>query len=160
MLRHTFAEGSARRRFPSHVLDAVQKAIANGEREHSGQVMFAVEGTLPLRDLARGRSARQRAHEVFAHLRVWDTRHNSGVLIYVLLADRAIEIIADRGIAAKVGEAEWKSICTQMQQGFTAGAFEHGAVEGVNAVNEILARHFPADGAARANELPDRPVVL
>jgi len=115
---------------------------------------------LPALDLARGRSPRERAHEVFAHLRVWDTQHNSGVLVYVLLADHAIEILADRGIAAKVGEAEWKSIVTQMQQRFTAGEFERGAVEGVGAVNDILARHFPADGAPRANELPDRPVVL
>jgi uncharacterized membrane protein len=160
VLRHTFAEGSARRKFSASVLDTIQKAIAAGERRHSGQVMFAVEGALPALDLARGRSARERAHEVFAHLRVWDTRHNSGVLVYVLLADHAIEILADRGIAAKVGEAEWKSIVTQMQQRFAAGEFERGAVEGVGAVNDILARHFPADGAPRANELPDRPVVL
>ena len=158
--RHLFSEGSARRRFSASVLDAIQKAIADGERRHSGQVMFAVEGALPLRDLARGRSARERAHEVFAHLRVWDTHHNSGVLIYVLLADRAIEILADRGIAAKVDEVEWKSICARMQQRFAAGEFEHGAIEGVRAVGDILARHFPADGEPRANELPDRPVVL
>jgi uncharacterized membrane protein len=93
-------------------------------------------------------------------LRVWDTHHNSGVLIYVLLADRAIEILADRGIAAKVAEAEWKSICARMQQRFAAGEFEHGAIEGVRAVGDILSRHFPADGSAKANELPDRPVVL
>ena len=160
MLRHTFAEGSARRKFSASVLDTIQKVIAAGERRHSGQVMFAVEGALPALDLARGRSPRERAHEVFAHLRVWDTQHNSGVLVYVLLADHAIEILADRGIAAKVGEAEWKSIVTQMQQRFTAGEFERGAVEGVGAANDILARHFPADGAPRANELPDRPVVL
>jgi hypothetical protein len=160
MLRHTFAEGSARRKFSAPVLDAIQKAVVDGERHHSGQVMFAVEGALPALDLARGRSARERAQEVFAHLRVWDTRHNSGVLIYVLLADHAIEILADRGIAAKVDEAEWKSLCTQMQQRFAAGEFERGAIEGVAAVSAILAKHFPAAGEARANELPDRPVVL
>jgi uncharacterized membrane protein len=160
ILRHTFAEGSARRKFPARTLDAIQHAIAAGEKRHAGQVMFAVEGALPLRDLARGRSARQRAHEVFAHLRVWDTKHNSGVLIYVLLADHAIEILADRGIAAKVDEAEWKSICAQMQQRFAAGEFERGAVDGVRAVADILAKHFPADGTSRDNELPDRPVVL
>jgi uncharacterized membrane protein len=160
ILRHLFAEGGARRRFPPRVLDAIQKAIADGEKRHAGQVMFAVEGALPTGELLRGRDARDRAHEVFAHLRVWDTQHNSGVLIYVLLADRAIEILADRGIAANVDEAEWESICAQMRQRFVAGEFERGAVEGTTAVCEILQRHFRADGSARANELPDRPVVL
>lgn len=160
MLRHVCAEGSARRQFHARTLDAIQHAVADGEKRHSGQVMFAVEGALPLHDLVRGRSARARAREVFAHLRVWDTKHNSGVLIYVLLADHAIEILADRGIAAKVDEGEWKSICTQMQQRFAAGEFERGAVDGVRAVADILAKHFPADGSAKTNELPDRPVLL
>ena len=159
-MRHVVVEGSARRRFPARTLNAIQKAIADAERRHAGQIVFAVEGALPLRDLVRGRSPRQRAHEVFAHLRVWDTHQNSGVLIYVLLADHAIEILADRGIAAKVPEAEWKSVCTQMQRRFAAGEFEGGAIEAVNAASEILARHFPADAPPRANELPDRPVVL
>lgn len=159
-VRHLFSEGSARRRFPACTLDAIGKAIVEGERRHVGQVMFAVEGALPPRALLRGHDAHQRAHEAFAHLRVWDTRHNCGVLVYVLLADHAIEILADRGIAAKVGEAEWKSVCTLMQQRFAAGEFERGAIEGVRAVNDILARHFPADGEPRANELSDRPVVL
>lgn len=160
ILRHAFAEGSARRQFPPRVLDAIQKAIADGERRHSGQVMFAAEGALPARELLRGRSTRQRAHEVFSHLHVWDTRHNSGVLIYVLLADRAIEILADRGIAAKVSASEWQAVCDLMRKRFAAGEFERGAVEGVVAVNGILAKHFPADGKPRANELPDRPVML
>ncbi|MBS0570307.1 MAG: TPM domain-containing protein [Proteobacteria bacterium] len=158
-LRHLVVEGSARRRFPAHALDAIGKAIADGESRHAGQVMFAAEGALPLRDLARGRIARQRAHEVFGHLRVWDTQRNTGVLIYVLLTDHAIEILADRGIAAKVPEAEWQAVCAQMQQRFAAGEFEAGAVEAVNAVSDILARNFPTAGSAKANELPDRPVV-
>ncbi|MBU6200042.1 MAG: TPM domain-containing protein [Xanthomonadaceae bacterium] len=159
-LRHVLAEGSARRQFPPRVLDAIRNAIVDGEKRHAGQVMFAVEGALPVRDLLRRRTPRQRAHEVFAHLRVWDTHHNAGVLIYVLLADHAIEILADRGIAARVGEAEWKSVCVQMQQRFAAGEFERGAVEGVRAAGEILAKHFPADGSGKTNELPDRPIVL
>ncbi|MGH8040680.1 MAG: TPM domain-containing protein [Rudaea sp.] len=159
-LRHLFAEGSARRHFPPRVLDSIQQAIAAGERRHQDQVCFAVEGALPLRELWHGHTPRERARRAFAHLRVWDTQHHSGVLIYVLLADRAIEILADRGIAAKVDEAEWQSICAQMQQHFAAAEFERGAIEGVNAVSDILARHFPADASTRANELPDRPVVL
>ena len=160
IFRHLIAEGSARRHFPERVLDAIQQAVAAGERRHHEQVCFAAEGALPLGALWRGRTSRARAHEVFAHLRVWDTERNSGVLVYVLLADHAIEIVADRGIAAKVDESEWKSICEQMQQRFATGEFERGAVEGVIAVSDILVRHFPADGSARTNELPDRPVVL
>jgi uncharacterized membrane protein len=151
---------AARRHFSAPVLDAIQKAIAAGEQQHQGQVCFAIEGALPLRDVAHGRTARARAHEVFAHLHVWDTEHNSGVLIYVLLADRAIEIVADRGIAAKVAETEWMDICKRMQTHFAAGEYERGAVEGVSSVSAILAQHFPADGRPRPNELPDRPVTL
>ena len=158
--RHLIAEGSARRDFPERVLDAIQQAVAAGERRHQEQVCFAVEGALPLRELWRGCTPRERAREVFAHLRVWDTERNSGVLVYVLLADRAIEIVADRGIAARVAETEWADICKRMQEHFAAGGFERGAVEGVTAVSDILVRHFPAGGSARANELPDRPVVL
>ena len=149
-----------RRDFPAPVLDAIQKTIAAGERQHRGQVCFAIEGALPLRELARGRSARERAHEVFTHLRVWDTEHNSGVLIYVLLAERAIEIVADRGIAARVPQSEWQTLCDRMRDRFATREYERGAIEGVNAVSAILAQHFPADGQAKANELPDRPVLL
>jgi len=149
-----------RRDFPATVLDAIQNAIAAGEQHHQGQVCFAIEGALPLRELARGRGARARAQEVFAHLRVWDTEHNSGVLIYVLLAERAIEIVADRGIAARVAQRDWQTLCEGMRNRFATGEYERGAIEGVRAVSEILAQHFPGDGSAKANELADRPVLL
>jgi uncharacterized membrane protein len=142
------------------VLDAVQSAIAAGEQRHEGQVCFAIEGAMPLRERARGRTPRERAQTVFARLGVWDTQHNSGVLIYVLLAERAIEIVADRGIAARVPQDEWQALCGRMRDCFASSEYERGAIEGVRAVSEILARHFPADGSARANELPDRPVLL
>lgn len=148
------------RHFPAPVLEAVRKAIAAGERHHQGQVCFAIEGALPVRDLVRGLGVRARAHEAFAQLRVWDTQHNSGVLIFVLLADRAIEIVADRGIAARVAQADWQGVCNRMRDRFAGGEYERGAVEGVAAVSAILAQHFPADATARPNELPDRPVVL
>jgi uncharacterized membrane protein len=154
------AHWSARRHFPAGVLDAIQKTIAAGEQTHQGQVCFAAEGALPLRELARGRTPRARAQEVFANLRVWDTEHNSGVLIYVLLADHAIEIVADRGIAARVAQDEWQALCDRMRDRFAGGDYERGAVEGVSAVSAILARHFPADGSAQFNELSDRPVLL
>lgn len=158
-IRHLAAGASVRRLFPQATLDAIHRAIAAGEKRHRGEVCFAIEQTMPWRDLARGRSARERAHEVFARLRVWDTEHNSGVLIYVLVAEHAIEILADRGIAARVGQQEWQRICDRMRERFAAGDYERGVIDGVNAVSDILARHFPDDGSTR-NELTDAPVVL
>ncbi len=158
--KHAVSAHAARRMFPSAALDAIQKAIAAGEARHQGQVCFAIEGALPFGEVLRKRTPRARAHEVFAHLRVWDTQHNSGVLIYLLVADRAIEIIADRGIAARVPESEWAAICAHMRESFLAGDFVAGAIGGVTAVSDILAQHFPANGNHVANELPDRPVLL
>jgi len=159
-IRHLKASLQVRQLFPAKVLDAIQQAVAAGERRHTGQICFAIEQTMPWRDLARGRSVRERALEVFAYLRVWDTRHNSGVLLYVLVAEHAIEIVADRGIAARVAQDEWESICEKMRERFAAGEYELGSMEGVNAVSDMLARNFPADGSERANELSDAPVVL
>jgi uncharacterized membrane protein len=159
LIPHLFAEYAMRRHFPARTLDAIQQAIAEGESRHDGQVCFAIEASLRLRSLMRGMTPRERAQEAFAHLRVWDTHNNSGVLIYVLLADHAIEIVADRGIAAKIDDSQWKSICIQMQTRFSAGEFESGAIDGVNAVSNLLAQHFPPV-AGHSNELPDRPVLL
>ena len=156
---HLVAEYAMRRHFPVPTLDAIQHAIADGESRHDGQVCFAIEGALRLSALLRGVTSRQRAEDVFSHLRVWDTRSNSGVLIYVLLADHAIEIVADRGIAAKIPESQWKSICIQMQARFAAKQFERGAIDGVVAVSDLLAQHFPPV-SGKTNELPDRPVLL
>jgi uncharacterized membrane protein len=158
-IRHLAAGASVRRLFPQATLDAIHHAIAAGEKRHRGEVCFAIEQAMPWRDLARGRSVRERAHEVFAQLRVWDTEQNSGVLIYVLVAERAIEIIADRGIAARVGQQEWQRICDRMRERFATGDYERGVIEGVNAASDLLARHFPDDGSTR-NELADAPVVL
>jgi len=160
IFRHLIAEGGARRHFPNSVLDAIQQAVALGEKHHRSQVCFVVESSLPLGALWRGRTPRERAHDAFARLRVWNTEHNSGVLLFVLLADRAIEIVADRGVAARVAQGEWQAICDRMRERFAAGAYEAGAVEGVSAVSAILAREFPDDGSARANEISDRPVML
>jgi hypothetical protein len=160
VFRHLFAELAGSRRFPAATLAAIQQAIADGERRHRGQVCFAIEPGLPLLHVWRGRTPRERALRAFAHLRVWDTAENSGVLVYVLLADHAIEIVADRGIAARVPQAEWDALCARMRERFAAGDYARGASEGVAAVSDILAREFPADGSARANELPDAPVLL
>jgi uncharacterized membrane protein len=159
-IRHLAASARVRRLFPQSALDAIHKAIAAGERRHAGELCFAIEQAMPWRDLARGHGARERAREVFAQLRVWDTHANNGVLIYVLVAERAIEIVADRGISARVAQDEWQAICDRMRERFAARNYENGAIEGINAVSDLLARHFPSDGAARENELGDAPVML
>jgi uncharacterized membrane protein len=149
----------ARRIFTREVLDRIEAAIKAGEATHSGQLRFVVEGALDGAPLFRDQSARDRALDVFAQLRIWDTAHNNGVLIYLLLADRNVEIVADRGIDARVGSAGWERICRAMEQDFRAGRFEAGAIAGIEAVSRELAAHFPPQSPAR-NELPDRPVVL
>jgi uncharacterized membrane protein len=160
LLRHLLTDHhTVRRAFPPAAMQAIEKAIGEEERRHGGQLRFAVEGSLPLTDLLHGVQSRERAVGWFGRLRVWDTHHNSGVLIYLLLADRRVELVADRGVHSKVGTAAWEAICGEMQQEFARGQFERGAVIGVRAISDLLAEHFPPSGEPR-NELPDKPVVL
>lgn len=119
-----------------------------------------MEGALHSAALLRGQTAGERAMEVFSLLRVWDTEHNNGVLIYVLLADRAVEIVADRGIHAKVGTQEWAKICHSMETAFAQGRYLEGMEAGIRAVTHCLAEHFPVRDGERAGELPDSPVLL
>jgi uncharacterized membrane protein len=149
----------AKQVFPQSVLDRIEQAIRQGETTHSGQVRFVVEGALDGRPLFRDQPARGRALDVFSHLRIWDTAHNNGVLIYLLLADRDVEIIADRGIDAKVGAEGWETICRAMEAEFRSGQFERGVLGGIEAVSRELAKYFPPQGPHR-NELPDAPVVM
>src|SRR3954453_17590367 len=142
-----------RRIFPPEVLAAIERTIKAGEATHFGQLRFVVEGALDGKPLFRNQSARERALDVFSQLRIWDTAHNNGVLIYLLLADRDVEIIADRGIDAKVGAAGWENICREMEADFRAGDFERGVIKGVEAVSRELAVHFPRS-ASGSNELP------
>jgi uncharacterized membrane protein len=148
-----------RRDFPPTVLARIEQAIKAGEATHSGQVRFVVEGALDGAPLFRDQPARERALDIFSQLRIWDTAHNNGVLIYLLLADRDVEIIADRGIDVKVGAAGWENICREMEADFRAGHFERGVIKGIEAVSRELAKHFPARGGG-TNELPDAPVVM
>jgi uncharacterized membrane protein len=148
-----------RRIFPPEVLAAIERTIKAGEATHSGQVRFVVEGALDGKPLFRNQSARERALDVFSQLRIWDTAHNNGVLIYLLLADRDVEIVADRGIDAKVGAAGWEKICKEMETDFRAGNFAGGVAKGIQAVSKQLAAHFPKHGGGE-NELPDAPVVI
>lgn len=150
---------SARRAFPPAVMKRIEAAIAEGERQHGGQVRFVVEGALPMGQLIRGETPRERALEVFSRLRIWDTEENCGVLIYLLLADRDVEIVADRGIHRKVGDEAWEAICRGMESAFQEKRFSDGAVDGIDAINGLLTHHFPRANAG-TNELPDQPIVL
>jgi uncharacterized membrane protein len=156
LLEHRWRE---RKIFPPKVLAAIEQAIKAGEATHAGQIRFVVEGALDGAPLFRDQPARERALDIFAQLRIWDTAHNNGVLIYLLLADRQVEIIADRGIDAKVGAAGWARICADMEIDFKAGNFESGVIRGIEAVSRQLAIYFPKHGDG-VNELPDAPVVI
>jgi uncharacterized membrane protein len=145
--------------FPPRVLAAIEQTVKAGETTHSGQVRFVVEGALDGAPLFHDQPARERALDIFSNLRIWDTAHNNGVLIYLLLADRNVEIVADRGIDAKVGTAGWEKICKEMEADFRAAKFESGAIKGIAAVSRLLAAHFPGHGGG-PNELPDAPVVI
>jgi uncharacterized membrane protein len=162
-IRHLFLDDLAvRRAFPRTALDAITQAIGEQEKRHRGELRFVVEGGLPLQALLAGHSAHSRALELFARMRVWDTEENTGVLVYLLLADRRVEIVADRGIHARVGTTAWETICGAMQREFAAGRFAAGALSGLAAISDLLALHFPAapDATANPNELPDKPLVL
>ena len=148
-----------RRVFPKQALHLIEQAIKAGEATHSGQVRFVVEGALDGKPLFSGQSARARALDIFSHLRIWDTVHNNGVLIYLLLADRDVEIVADRGIDAKVGAAGWQKICAAMETDFKSGNLSGGVIKGIAAVSQQLTTYFPKHGAG-PNELPDAPVVM
>jgi uncharacterized membrane protein len=149
----------ARKLFPRKTLAAIEQAIKAGEATHCGQVRFVVEGALDGAPLFRDQPARERAIDIFSQLRIWDTAHNNGVLIYLLLADRDVEIIADRGIDAKVGRAGWEKICADMERDFGSGRFEGGVIRGIDAVSRQLATYFPSHGKG-PNELPDTPLVI
>ncbi len=160
VIRHLLSDQwSVRRAFPPAVMRAIRDNIGEQEKRHGGELRFAVEASLPLAQLWHGEDARNRALELFGQLRVWDTEHNSGVLIYLLLADKRVEIVADRGIDSKVGNAAWTAICGEMQRAFADGRFEQGVSIGVAAISDLLARHYPLT-ETDSNELPNEPVVL
>ena len=159
-LRHLFAtRWGTRRRFPETTLAAIEAAVREVESRHAGEIRFAVETALDLPELWRGLEPRQRALEVFGQLGVWDTAGNNGVLVYVLVADRDVEIVADRAIAARVSQPEWDAICREVEDQFRAGRYTEGSVAAVQAIGRLLARHFPAQGGDR-NEQPNQPVLL
>ena len=160
ILRHlAMTQSQVNRAFPRTTLRAVEQAIKTSEMTHVGQVRFVVEGALDGAPLFGGQTAKQRVLALFSQLQIWDTEHNTGVLIYLLLADRAVEIVADRGIHAKAGAHAWATICHDMEAAFKAARFEGGAVSGIQAVSRQLVDHFPT-GLYNANELSDTPLVI
>lgn len=161
LLRHRwFDETDTRRALGPQALARIEERIAQSEKRHSGEIRVCVEAGLPLSYLWRGAHARERAIAMFGKLRVWDTEANNGVLIYLLLAEHQIEIVADRGITRHVPPGHWESIVHGMRQEFRAGRFEAGLMQAVEAVEALMLQHFPqVEGAANPNELPDRPYV-
>ena len=159
-VRHLVTDDRAVRRIlPAAALDSIRCAIAAGEARHDGEVRFCIEASLPWSYMRRNASARERAVMLFSKLRVWDTERNTGVLLYVLLADKAVEIVADRGIAARVDAADWAVICRELARAFRDGKAEDGVSRALGRIGDLLAQHFPAQGD-NPNELPDSPVVL
>jgi uncharacterized membrane protein len=158
-LRHAFTTDSlVKHSFPAGAVDRIEQAVQAGERGHRGELRVVVEGALPFFAALHGITARERALEVFSINRIWDTEYNSGVLIYLLLADHSVEIIADRGINHRVAQDEWAKICQQMQSCFSKQQFEDGIILGVQHIADLLRAHFPAV-INDANELSDRPLI-
>jgi len=149
----------AHRAFPAATCEQIRQAVAAGEARHRGEIRFVVEGSWPPGDVLAGKTTSQRALEVFGLSRVWDTEENTGVLIYALLCERQVQVLADRGINARVPPATWDVLCQQLLKDYAAGAFESGTVKAITTLSDILAEHFPATGE-RSNELPDEPLVL
>lgn len=162
LIRHLLEPGwRVRSAFPSRVLSAIEAAIKEGESRHRGEIRFAVEGALGIRALWWGITPAERAREVFAKLGVWDTAENNGVLVYLLLADRDVEIVADRGVHARAGGERWEAICREMEAEFRAGRFETGVLRGIASVSALLQAEYPAvAGRDNPDELPNSPAVL
>ncbi|MCV2364930.1 TPM domain-containing protein [Paucibacter sp. DJ1R-11] len=156
-LRHRWLDsGDVRRMLPDAALARVEDLVKASEQRHSGQICVCVEASLPLSYLWQGLCARQRALTLFGKLRIWDTEANNGVLIYLQLADRAVEIVADRGLNHRVSAAQWQAVIARLAEPLRADRFEAGLTEAVEAVSQLLSEHFPlTTGQSNPNELPD-----
>jgi uncharacterized membrane protein len=160
LMRHLFATRlGARRRFTPAILADIETAIREVEARHSGEIRFVIETALDPLPILRGLTPRERGAQLFSQLGVWDTQNNNGVLIYVLLADRDVEILADRGIAERVPQAAWEQVCHEIEAHYREGRFGQGSVAGIRHIGRLLAQHFPGSGADR-DELPNQPVLL
>jgi uncharacterized membrane protein len=158
ILRHRWLdERDSVRALGRDALKRLEARVHASEKAHSGEIRVCVEAGLPLSYLWRNLSARDRAITLFGKLRVWDTEANNGVLIYLLLAEHAIEIVADRGLARHIPAEHWQAIVAGMREAFRAGRYEEGLNTAIDAVDAMLARHFPlAPGQPNPDELPNR----
>lgn len=150
---------AGRRAFPPATLKAIEQTIADGETRHRAEVRVIVEPALSLQAVLQHMSSRERARELFAHYRIWDTEENCGVLVYVNLADHKVEIVADRGVGRAISAAEWQAVCRTMTHGFAHGVFHDSVVAALDQLNRLLQDRYPDDGS-RTNELANKPVVL
>jgi uncharacterized membrane protein len=160
LLRHRLGwdESDARRLLPAAALERLQQQVAASESAHSGEIRLCIEASLPLSYLWRDATPRERAVAMFGKLKVWDTEANNGVLIYLLLAEHAIELVVDRGLARHVDPAQWQAIVAELGEAFRAQRHEQGLAQAITHVDELLRRHFPlAGGTHNPNELPDQP---
>lgn len=160
LVRHRwYDEGDARRKLGADALARIESHIAASETQHDGEIRVCVEAGLPFSYIRRGAGSRERALAMFGKLRVWDTERNNGVLVYLLLAEHAIEIVADRGLAARVPAGTWSELAADMREAFRRGDFEAGLLRAVDDVDRLLVTHFPVrPGASNPNELPDAPM--
>lgn len=150
----------ARRAFPPDDLRKLEAAVREGEQHHRGEVRVVIESSLPVRDAWAGVTPRERARTLFGLLEVWNTHEHVGVLLYINLADHAVEILADRGIAAKVDAQVWRTACETITRGFAQRVTMTPVLDALAQINSILATHAPSDGTPRANELADKPLIL
>jgi uncharacterized membrane protein len=162
LLKHRlWDESDARRALPADALQRLQARVAASETRHSGEIRVCVEASLPLSYLWRGATARERALAVFGKLRVWDTECNNGVLIYLLLAEHAIEIVADRGLHRRVGADTWTRLVAELGAALRASQFEQGLLAAIDAIDALLVEHFAlVDGEVNPDELPDAVLLL
>ncbi|MGE4240870.1 TPM domain-containing protein [Ramlibacter sp.] len=153
-------ESDTRKAIPPDLVKRLGERVAASEKRHTGEIRLYIEAGLPTSYILRGATPRERAVAMFGKLRVWDTEQNNGVLIYLMLAEHAIEIVADRGLSRRVPDAEWKAIVQRMGSAFREKRFEEGLTQALSEVSALLVQHFPlADGAADRNELPDEPAL-
>lgn len=160
LIRHLYTTARAgKRAFPASTLKAIERAIAEGESRHRAEVRIIVEPALSAQAVLQHMSSRERARELFAHYRIWDTEENCGVLVYVNLADHKVEIVADRGVGRKIDASDWHAVCRTMTLGFAQGNFHDSMIDALSQLNGLLQAHYPDDGSAR-NELSDKPIML
>ncbi|WP_151637028.1 TPM domain-containing protein [Noviherbaspirillum aerium] len=160
IFRHLCTTSAAgRRSFPPDALQAIEEAIAEGEKRHRAEVRVVIEPALDLQAVLNGVAPRERARELFARYGVWDTEENCGVLVYINLADHQVEIVADRGVGRLVSAEDWNAVCKTITQGFARGEYHRSVIAAIDELNHMLCRLYPDDGSTR-NQLPDRPVML